>query len=473
MKKTKIALGVLALVVLASCKKEIATTAQDQQATQLSAFPAATATAQLTGDDYVQNEVLIKFKDGTTQTARANVLHGLSAAIKEHVLTKTMQHVGDNEGFYVVNTSIGTMEAITHAKAFAEVVYAEPNYIYKHDATSNDTYYTNGSLWGMYGSSTSPSNQYGSNAAAAWNAGYTGSSSVYVGIIDEGADYNHEDLAANFWTNPYDPVDGIDNDGNGYVDDIHGWNFVDNNNNTYDASQDDHGTHVSGTIGGIGGNGKGVAGINWRVTLLSAKFLGPNGGTTANAVKAVDYLTDLKRLHKNDASYPFNLVASNNSWGGGSYSQALYDAIERANAQDILFVAAAGNGNQAGLGYNIDKKASYPASYTNSNIIAVAAISSNGSLASFSNYGASSVDIGAPGVGIYSTLPNNTYGSYSGTSMATPHVTGTCALYASVHPGATAAQIKNAIIKSATPTSSLRNKCVSNGRLNTFAALSY
>ena len=247
------------------------------------------------------------------------------------------------------------------------------------------------------------------------------------------------------------------------MDDVRGWDFDGNNNTTYDGTQDDHGTHVAGTIGAIGGNGKGVAGVVWSVKILTAKFLGRNGGTTANAIKAVDYMTDLKTRNG------INLVATNNSWGGGGFSQGLQDAIARAGNANILFVVAAGNGGSDGIGDNIDTAPSYPASYPNANIISVAAIDSAGKLASFSNYGANSVDIAAPGVGIWSSLPNSTgnaYGSYSGTSMATPHVTGACALYASLAPGATAAQIKAGILAKAVATPSLAGKTVTGGRLD-------
>lgn len=315
----------------------------------------------------------------------------------------------------------------------------------------------------MYGDATTPANQFGSQAGEAWAAAKTGSSTVYVGVIDEGVQWSHEDLAPNIWVNPYDPVNGIDDDGNGYVDDIRGWDFDGNNNTTYDGTKDDHGTHVAGTIGAVGGNGKGVAGVVWNVKIITAKFLGRRGGTTANAIKAVDYITDLKTRHG------LNIVATNNSWGGGGFSQALQDAIERANQAGILFIAAAGNGGADGVGDNNDTTPSYPASYPNDNIIAVAAITSTGAKASYSNYGATSVDLGAPGSGIYSTLPNKTnngYGSYSGTSMATPHVTGAAALYAATNPGASAATIKAAILNSAVPTPSLAGKCVTGGRLN-------
>src|SRR5688500_9751031 len=152
------------------------------------------------------------------------------------------------------------------------VRFAEPNWIYTHQSSS-DPYVTNGSLWGMYGDATSPANQFGSQAGEAWAAGATGSPNVYVAVIDEGVDFNHPDLAANIWTNPFDPIDGTDNDGNGYVDDVHGWDFYQNNNSVYDGAPgnttvDSHGTHVSGTIGAVGNNNIGVAGVNWDVTII-------------------------------------------------------------------------------------------------------------------------------------------------------------------------------------------------------------
>src|SRR4051794_15537533 len=340
--------------------------------------------------------------------------------------------------------------AIDAVRSDSAVTYAEPNWKLSAVATSNDPYWTNGSLWGMGGG-------FGSRASTAWANGHTGSGSVYVGVIDEGIQYSHPDLSGNV-RNPNEVADGRDNDGNGYVDDVNGYDFANNDTQVYDGGTqgklDDHGTHVSGTIDGKGGNGIGVAGVNWSAKLISAKFLGRNGGTTANAVRAVDYLTGLK-----NRGVP--IVASNNSWGGGGFSQALFDAIKRANAADILFVAAAGNS-----GTNNDTTASYPSNYDLPNVIAVAAIDQNGALASFSQYGATTVDLGAPGVGVWSTTAFNTYSSYSGTSMATPHVTGAAALYKSTHPTATAAQIKSAILSATTPTASLSGKTVTGGRLN-------
>ena len=410
------------------------------------------------------NEVIVKFRSGASASGRAAALQAAGASVVERISTAAMRAAGDDEGLTVVRTGLSVNAAIGQLQRFGDVEYAEPNYTYTHFATSNDTYYTNGSLWGMYGDASSPANQFGIQAAEAWAAGKTSCSTVWVGIIDEGYMYTHEDLAANAGANPGEVAgNGVDDDGNGYVDDVYGWDFAGGNNSVFDGSTDDHGTHVAGTIGGVGGNGKGVAGVCWSVKLINAKFLGRNGGTTANAVKSVDYMTDLKTRHG------INLVATSNSWGGGGFSQALQDAIGRANNANILFIAAAGNST-----YNCDTSTScYPAEYPNANVIAVASITSSGAISSFSNYGATTIDIGAPGSGIWSTVPASSkgqvvssYASYSGTSMATPHVSGAAALYAANHPGSSAATIKSAILSSAVPTASLSGKTVTGGRLN-------
>jgi len=426
--------------------------------------PASAAANAQGGPQYVPGEVLVRFRSGVAPASRGAAHAAANASVAERILTARMRAGGDDEGVTLLRTAMATPAAIAALRGNPDVEYAEPNYLYQHNATSNDTYYTNGSLWGMYGTSSSPVNTYGSQAAVAWAAGKTNCSAVVVGIIDEGYMYAHEDLAANAGTNPGEIAgNGVDDDGNGYVDDVYGWDFDGNNASLFDGAGDDHGTHVAGTIGGVGGNGKGVAGVCWSVKLMGAKFLGRRGGTTANAIKAVDYFTDLKIRHG------LNIVATSNSWGGGGFSQALQDAIGRANSAGILFIAAAGNST-----YNCDTStACYPAEYPNANVLTVASITSTGGISSFSNYGATTIDIGAPGSGIWSSIPKSSkgsvissYASYSGTSMATPHVSGAAALYAALNPGASAAQIKAAILGSATPTASLAGKTVTGGRLN-------
>lgn len=415
------------------------------------------------GPQFEPNELIIKFKEGTGEAAQTAVLVKINGKVKEKIHTKAMKHHGDNQGVMLVTVPVQALEAISKAKDLQEIEYAEPNYIYQHFATSNDTYYTSGGLWGMYGdASPLKTNAFGSQAAEAWANGNNGSVTVYVGIIDEGYMYTHEDIAANAGKNPGEIAGNKkDDDGNGYIDDVYGWDFAGNNNTVFDGVADDHGTHVAGTIGAVGGNSKGVAGVCWNVKLLNAKFLGATGGTLANAIKAIDYFTNLKKAG-------LNIVATNNSWGGGGFSQLLQDAIERANQQGILFIAAAGND-----GLNTESATSYPSGYPNDNIIAVASITSTGTLSSFSNYALTKVDLGAPGSSIISCIPKKSgknvvsgYASYSGTSMATPHVTGAAALYKASNPGASAAQIKAAILSSAASTPSLAGKCGTGGRLN-------
>ena len=398
---------------------------------------------------HVAAEMLVQFKPGVVQALRQAALDQVGGKFLEH-LRGDLHRISVPQG-----TNLAA--AIRALHAHDAVDFAEPNWVYAHTKVSDDPYYVNNQLWGMYGdASPLNQNQYGSQAGEAWDKGHFKCIDVMVGVIDEGVQFTHPDLFKNHYVNPFEiPGNGIDDDGNGFKDDVDGWDFDGNNNTVYDGPGDDHGTHVSGTIGAKGGNGKGVVGMCWKIKMLHVKFLGAGGGTTANAIKSVDYITDMKTRH----SLP--IVATNNSWGGGGFSQGLKDSIDNAGTQNILFIAAAGNGST-----NIDNSPFYPASYTSAALVAVASLNSNGTMSSFSNYGAVSVDLCAPGAGINSTVPTNSYASYSGTSMATPHVTGSIALYAQNHPGQTAAQLKAAILATTTATPACNGKTVSGGRLN-------
>ena len=298
----------------------------------------------------------------------------------------------------------------------AHVASFEEDAVRQFDTTvSNDP--QAGSLWGMTKI----------DAQDAWGIS-TGSKSVVVAVIDTGVDYTHPDLAANIWTNPNAGKDG-------FVGDVHGYNFV---ANTGDCMDDNgHGTHVSGTIAAVGNNGLGVAGVNWSTSIMALKFLNSQGqGYLSDAVRAINYAT-MERT-----TYGVNVRVMNASWGGGSFSAAMQTAIQAAGNAGILFVAAAGNSAS-----NNDVTPQYPANYRLPNVISVAASDQNDNLAYFSCYGATTVDIAAPGVSIYSTLPGNRYGALSGTSMATPQVSGVAALAWAVDPTATVADVRNAILE--------------------------
>jgi subtilisin family serine protease len=363
------------------------------------------------------------------------------------------------EGFYALATpGASTQDVLGWAARTTGVRYVEPDFVIAPTIAANDPSF--GQLWGLDNTGQSGGVVDADiDAPEAWNT-TTGSRNVVVAVIDTGMDYNHPDLAANAWRNPGEVAgDGIDNDRNGFVDDVVGWDFANNDANPMDDNG--HGSHVSGTIGAAGNNGTGVVGVNWQVSIMPLKFLDASGsGSTSAAVAAINYATRMRR------DFGINVVATNNSWGGGGLSTSLRDAIDSGAAAGILFVAAAGNESN-----NNDATPAYPASYTGTSVISVAATDRSNRLASFSNYGATSVDLAAPGVGIASTTPNNSYASYSGTSMATPHVTGTVALLAAAYPQATAAQIRTAILSSTTPVAGLAGKVATGGLLNAAAAL--
>lgn len=297
------------------------------------------------------------------------------------------------------------------------------------------------------------------DAPEAWEI-TTGSHDVVVGVIDTGIDLTHPDLAANIWRNPAEiPGNGIDDDHNGFIDDVHGWDFYDNDNDPTDGHG--HGTHVAGTIGAVGNNARGISGVSQQVGLLPLKFLGDHGfGSTSGAIAAINYATMLR------TEAGVNIVATNNSYSGCTNSALLIDAIARGGEAGISFVAAAGN-----AGGDNDLVPRFPSCCELPAVISVAATDHNDTLASFSNYGGVSVDLAAPGVMITSTLPGGRYAAMCGTSMAAPHVSGTVALLHAARPGLTLAEVREAILTTVDPLPGLSGRVASGGRLNAAAAV--
>jgi subtilisin family serine protease len=402
---------------------------------------AARTTEAQTGASYIPGEVIIKFKATATETEKNRVRQELGGS-----------HL---RGFGRIRAELrrlGTLsveEAVAQYRGHPKIEYIEPNYVLHVVETPNDPRFNE--LYGLLNTGqTGGSPGADIHATTAWDV-FTGSGQVLIGVIDTGVDYTHPDLAANIWTNPGEIAgNGIDDDANGFIDDTRGWDFRNDDNDPMDDHG--HGSHVSGTIGAVGNNGIGVVGVCWNVKIVPLKFLSGSGsGTTADAVDAVAYATQI------------GVRLTSNSWGGGGFSQALFDAIQDANLNGILFVAAAGNS-----GVNTDTSPHYPSSYNLPNIIAVAATDHNDNLASFSNFGATTVDIAAPGVNILSTFPGNNYGSISGTSMATPHVAGAFGLVFGRFPAIGHLNAKSLILNFADPKPSLAGKVVTGGRLNAF-----
>lgn len=334
----------------------------------------------------------------------------------------------------------------------------EPNYIYRINKTPNDPFFEK--LWGLNNvGQKDPSGSIGKpgydiDVVRAWDIN-TGSENVVVAVIDTGINYKHPDLIDNLWTNELEKngQPGVDDDGNGYIDDIHGWNAVNHSGDPLDDHG--HGTHCAGTIGAYGDDGKGLVGVNWKVRMMGVKFLSADGsGSLDGAIEAIDYAI------KNGAKI------LNNSWGGGGFSEILKQAVQRSHEAGTLFVAAAGNESN-----DNDKDPSYPASYDVENVLTVAAIDNNGVMASFSNFGRKSVHVGAPGVEIYSSISPNGYDSWSGTSMASPHVAGIAGLILANEPQLSGVEIKERIIKTAKPIAGLSRKVKTGGIVNAYNAL--
>lgn len=412
--------------------------------------------------DYSNTSVIVAYKDDSTTEMRRAARLSVGARIaddnKDEMDDKLSAIAGGRLAVYDLSR-MSAKQAISKLSNDPAIAYAEHNYRVKTAFTPDDTRYTD--LWAM--------NNTGQNggtvgvdisAEEAWDI-TTGDRSVVVAVVDTGVDHAHPDLNANMWSNPNEIAgNGIDDDNNGYVDDIHGINAITNVGDPMDDQG--HGSHVAGTMGAVGNNGVGVVGVNHETSIIGCKFLAADGfGSTANAIKCINYLVALKNSG-------VNLRVINHSWGGGGYSQALKDAIQASEDAGILSVIAAGNGL---TNRDVDANPEYPGSYDNEGILTIANTTRTDSLNVQSKYGANNVDMGAPGSAILSTTPGNSYATYSGTSMASPHVAGAAAMISAVKPNLNPLQVKEILMNSGDVVESLNGKTVTGKRLNLHQAL--
>jgi large repetitive protein len=396
----------------------------------------------------VPGQLVVGFDDSASSRERRQVVSQAGAKIDE-----SLEAI--DGAVVVLRDGTTPSEAIKHLDDADAVSFVEPNYVLRDFRIPNDLSFNR--LWGLHNTG-----QIGGtpgadiSAAEAWDI--TTGADVPVAIIDTGIDYRHLDLDGNIWTNPADPIDHADNDGNGYVDDFRGIDLASGDSDPLDDSN--HGTHVAGIVGAEGNNAYGVVGVSWKTKLMALKFLDKNGeGNTADAAEAIDY------------AVAAGARVINASWGGPAFSQTLYQAVKRAGDHGVLFVAAAGNS-----AVNSDTSPDYPAAFDLPNVISVAASSPDDDLLYFSNYGRNSVDLAAPGEEIYSTVAVkngvSAYGTYSGTSMAAPYVSGAAALYLSRFPASTVDTVRNAILSSVDLVPALAGKTATGGRLNVARMLS-
>jgi subtilisin family serine protease len=405
-----------------------------------------TATGKvLLHEEMVATHVLVTLADGEDPTA---------FLAKMGAQATTMELVTPDAPLYLLHLSSPSLEALPNAlddaAAQASAVAVEPDYVRQAILVPNDPKYLDGTLWGLNQTSDADI-----DAPEGWNV-RSSAGAVIVAVIDTGIKTTHQDLAANMWRNSAEIAGNkIDDDANGFVDDIFG---CDAYNNDGDPTDDNgHGSHCAGTIGGVGNNGIGVTGVAWGVQMMACKFLSATGsGADSDAVRCIDYARSK------------GAKVLSNSWGGGGAGVSLQAAIERTRTAGLIFVAAAGN-----EGRNTDSSPSYPASLATDNIVSVAATTRTDTLASFSNYGSVTTDLGAPGDGIYSTVSTSdtAYATYSGTSMATPHVAGVLALLVAQFPAESYSAIITRLLNGTDKIPALAGKTKSGGRLNLANAL--
>ncbi|MEW6210824.1 MAG: S8 family peptidase [Acidobacteriota bacterium] len=410
---------------------------------------------------YAPDQIIVKLKSESVENARIGDIFDQILSVRAASVEKLSSADSGEIGLLNLGGAISVEEAIAEAQRDPRVEYAEPNYYcYTADTMPDDPMFSQ--MWGLHNTARAGVDI---NAPRAWDI-TTGADNVVVAVIDTGVDLSHPDLAPNAWVNPRETANGRDDDGNGLVDDINGWNFHSNSNRVFtNETADRHGTHVSGTIAAAGNNGMGVSGVAWKARIMALKFIDSGPSSLDGAVKAINYAVDQKKRG-------VNVRVINASWYAAGETKALRDAIIAAGNAGILFVCAAANGGADNVGDDLDQTKLYPPSWTDiPSLMSVASVDSADRLAASSNYGRSTVSVAAPGVLILSTLPGSNYGYMSGTSMATPHVSGIAALLASESSRLSPAQIKERIIETAQPSLALIGKVAASGRANAYSAL--
>lgn len=401
-------------------------------------------------DEAVPGQYLVKFSEDIHPVYQDVITESIGLEIEKEL--------GQTEIILVKEDKKSGLDdkAIKDLLASGIIEIFEPDYIIKLNSTPNDPRFSD--LWGLHNTGSGGGTaDVDIDGPEAWNIN-TGSNTV-VGVIDTGVLYSHPDLQNNMWVNSRETANGIDDDGNGIVDDIYGYNALTNSGNPLDDNG--HGTHCAGTIAATGNNSTGVIGIAHGAKIMALKFMNSSGsGTTSDAIETINYAIAQKQSG-------VNIRVLSNSWGGSSSSSSLQTAITNAYNNGILFIAAAGN-----EAANNDTTNSYPANYNVGNVISVASVDRSGNLSSFSNFGATKVHVAAPGSSILSTVLGNTYSSYSGTSMATPHVAGIAALLFSKESSISVDTAKSRIISSVKPLSSLNGLTQSAGIVSASRALS-
>jgi subtilisin family serine protease len=456
----------LTIIFVAALAGQIRHWEHERQSNASVEAPSEAQTESTENDEPENAEVIVRFRQGTPLERIENIVASHNDGIEDRIEAIEEQFVIEDED------GLDAQAVAAEYAALPEVVYAEPNYEISLEPNEGKTpQFIEGNFvaeqlnapndpmfqhqWSLSNTGQNGGKPEADIAAIrAWNV-TKGSNKVVIAVLDSGVDYTHPDLVHNLWTRPANISEYTDED-LGTIDDVHGFSAIDDD----PMDENGHGTHCAGIIGAEGGNNLGITGVNWQVEIMPLKFMTAGGfGTTKDAIECINYVINRKRAG-------VNVRVISASWGSQMNSKALEDAIRSAGEEGILFVAASGN-----AGADSDKSPHYPAGYKLPNVISVAAMNRQDELASFSNYGAKSVHVAAPGVDILSTWLKNSFEEHSGTSMATPEVAGVAGLVLAVEPDLTVKELRERILKSVDVLPELQGKVSTGGRINAARAV--